>query len=95
MEAAMAYAHMRANRYDDAIVWAEKSLRHQPNNVDALAALATACELIGETDRAQTAMKRLLQLAPNRKISNFFAPHVSPERRALVGDALRRAGMPE
>jgi adenylate cyclase len=95
MEAAMAYAHMRANRYHDAIVWAEKSLRHQPNNVDALAALATACELIGETDRAQTAMKRLLQLAPNRKISNFFAPHVSPERRALVGDALRRAGMPE
>jgi TolB-like protein/class 3 adenylate cyclase len=95
MEAATAFAHLRAGRYAEATVWAEKALRDQPNNTDALAALSIANSLTGDLDKAQAAMKRLLQLAPGRRISNFFAPHTPAERRALIGDALRKAGMPE
>ncbi|MBV8697266.1 MAG: tetratricopeptide repeat protein [Bradyrhizobium sp.] len=95
MESATAHAHLRAGRYPEAIAWAEKSLRDQPNNVDALAALSIANALAGEIDNAKAAMKRLLGIAPGRRVSNYFQPYVSPERRALIGNALRMAGMPE
>jgi hypothetical protein len=39
-------------------------------------------------------MKRLLEIAPGRRIStaNELTP---PERKARIADALRKAGMPE
>jgi hypothetical protein len=76
-------------------VWAEKALRDQPNNVDALATLSIANSLAGDLDKAQAAMKRLLEIAPGRRISNCFRPFVTPERRALITNALRKAGMPD
>lgn len=95
MEAATAFAHLRADRYPETIMWAERALRDQPNNTDALAALSIANSLAGDLDQAQAAMKRLLQLAPGRRVSNYFATYVPAERRALIADALRKAGMPE
>jgi tetratricopeptide (TPR) repeat protein len=95
MEAATAHAHLCAGRYHDAVVWAEKALRDQPNNIEALSALAIAKVLTGDIDKAQATMKRLLEITPNRRISNYFLAHVSPERRVLIGDILRKAGMPE
>jgi TolB-like protein/Tfp pilus assembly protein PilF len=95
MEAATAHAHLRAGRYLEATTWAEKAFRDQPNNLEALTAIAIANVLGGDIDKAQAAMKQLLRIAPNRRISNYFLPYVPDERRALVGDALRKAGMPE
>jgi adenylate cyclase len=95
MEAATASAHLSAHRYDEALVWAARSLRSQPNHNYALALLAMAHVLAGDLDKGRTAMTRLLQAAPNARISNFFAPYVPADRRAFFGDALRRAGMPE
>jgi adenylate cyclase len=95
MQAATAYAHLRARRYGEATVWAEKALRGQPNNIDALVALSIASSLAGDLDKAQAAMKRLLEIAPGRRISNSFPPFVPPERRTRVADALRKAGMPD
>jgi tetratricopeptide (TPR) repeat protein len=95
MEAATAHAHLRAGRYQEAMTWAENALRDQPNNGEALSAIAIANVLAGDIDKGQAAMKRLLQIAPNRRISNYFLPHVPPERRVLIGDILRKAGMPE
>jgi hypothetical protein len=60
-----------------------------------LSALAIAKVLTGDIDKAQATMKRLLEITPNRRISNYFLAHVSPERRVLIGDILRKAGMPE
>lgn len=95
MEAATAYAHLAAGRYQEAIAWAENALRDQPNQGEALAALAIANVWAGDLDRARDAMRRLLQIRPHRRISNYFLPHDTPEARAFVGDALRKAGMPE
>jgi TolB-like protein/class 3 adenylate cyclase/Tfp pilus assembly protein PilF len=95
MEAATAYAHLAAGRYHEAIVWAERALRDQPNQGDALAALAIASARAGNLDSARTAMKRLLQARPHRRISNFFLPWVTPENRAPVEHILRKLGMPE
>jgi adenylate cyclase len=95
MEAATAYAHIRADRYGEATVWAEKALRGQPNDIDALVALSIANSLAGDLDKAQVVMRRLLEVAPGRRISNYFRPFVTPERRALITNALRKAGMPD
>jgi adenylate cyclase len=95
MEAATAHAHLRAGRYGEATVWAEKALRNLPNSPHALAALSIANSLAGDLDKAQAAMKRLLEVTPGRRISNFFRPFARPEHRALFTNALRKAGMPD
>jgi TolB-like protein/class 3 adenylate cyclase/Tfp pilus assembly protein PilF len=95
METATASAHLRADRYDEASHWAEKALRDQPNSADAAQVLAVSCALGGDLERAQRAMQRLLQISPGRRISNRTFRSISPERRALVESALRKAGMPE
>jgi adenylate cyclase len=95
METAMAAAHLRADRYDQASLWAEKALRDQPNSADAAQLLATSCALGGDMERARSAMQRLLQIAPGRRISNRSFGRTPPERQALIESALRKAGMPE
>jgi TolB-like protein/Tfp pilus assembly protein PilF len=94
METATAFAHLRADRYDQASLWAEKALRDQPNSADAAQALATSSALAGDLEKAKRAMKRLLEIAPGRRISTSLEL-TSPERKALIADALRKAGMPE
>jgi adenylate cyclase len=95
MEAATAHAHLSAGRYHEAMLWAEKALRDQPNQAEALAALSIASMRAGDIEKAQAAMKRLLQITPGRRISNYFLPNASPDRRALVAEVLRKAGMPQ
>jgi TolB-like protein/class 3 adenylate cyclase len=95
METATAAAHLRADRYDEASHWAEKALRDQPNSADAAQVLAISCVLGGELEKARSAMQRLLQISPGRRISNRPFGRIPPERQALIESALRKAGMPE
>ena len=95
MEAATAHAHLVAGRYNETVMWAERSLRRQPNSLEALIALAVGSGAAGDFDKANAAMKRLLQLAPDRRISNTFLPSTTPEWRAPTEAILRRLGMPE
>ena len=95
MEAATAHAHLAAGRHQETVLWAESSLRHQPNNLEALGALSIASAGAGDFDKAKVAMKRLLELAPHRRISNSFTPSTTPEGRAPIEEILRKLGMPE
>jgi adenylate cyclase len=69
MESTTAFAHLRADRYNDASLWAEKALRNQPNSSDALRALAISSALAGDLEKAQRVIQRLLQIAPGARIS--------------------------
>jgi adenylate cyclase len=95
MEAHTAQAHLAAGRYHETVTWAERSLRHQPDNLEALGALSIASARAGDFDKAKAAMKRFLQLAPHRRISNSFMPYITPEQRAPTEEILRKLGMPE
>ena len=95
MQTGTAFAHLRAGRYGDALVWAEKAMRSQPNSADAAQALAMAKAAAGDLEAARNAMERVLQLDPGRRISSAVARPLSPERRAWITDLLRKAGMPE
>ena len=90
-ETGIAFAHIRAHRYDEALLWAEKALRDQPNSADAAMALAVGSALVGDLEKAKGAMKRVLEIAPGRRVSTV----VGPGRHGRFTDALRKAGMPE
>jgi TolB-like protein/class 3 adenylate cyclase/tetratricopeptide (TPR) repeat protein len=96
METGTASAHLRAGRYDEASLWAEKALRDQPNSGDAAQMLAMSSAAAGDLEKARSAMQHLLQIAPGRRISTATdLPFLLPERRAWMADMLRKAGMPE
>jgi adenylate cyclase len=95
MEHTMAFAHLRADRCDEASLWAERALRRQPNSPDALRALAISSALGGDLEKARRVMQRLLLATPSARISISTPLFLSPERRARFADALRKAGMPE
>jgi TolB-like protein/Tfp pilus assembly protein PilF len=94
---AYAHAHFFAGRYGDASLWAEKVLRDHPDYQLALRALAAANALIGQREKAQHAVKRLLKLDPAFRISNLEDryPLRRPEDLAKFADGLRKAGLPE
>ena len=69
----MAHAHFHAERYDEAIAWAEKALRERPGNAAAARITAAANALAGRMGQAQIAMRRVRELAPALRVSNLRA----------------------
>ena len=95
-ETGTAFAHIRAGRYEEASLWAERASRGQPRSADAAQAVALSSALVGNMEKAKDAIRRLLEVAPNRRISTaIVSRNLSPERHARLTDLLRRAGMPE
>jgi TolB-like protein len=92
-----ALAYLFSGQYDQAVLWAEKSLQRQPNYTAPLRVLAASNALRGRLDEAQNAVRRLLQLDPERRISNLgdVLPPFLPKDRAKMVEALRKAGLPE
>jgi adenylate cyclase len=95
-ETGTAFAHLRAGRYEQASLWADKALRDQPRSADAAQAVALSSAFVGDLEKAREAMKRLREIAPNRRISTaLISKNLSPKAKARVVDILREAGMPE
>jgi tetratricopeptide (TPR) repeat protein len=98
MQAAMAYAHFYAGRYDEACSWLETALRERPDFVPAVRMIAASNALAGRAEKAKKACARLQQLDPALRISNFrdgLAPYRRPEDLAKMEEGLRKAGLPE
>ena len=100
MQAGTANAHFYAGRLDEALAWAKKALREQPDNPVnpvALRIAAASCELAGRDEDAKRLIARLLEIDPALRISNLqnrLGPY-RPEHLAKYTDALRKAGLPE
>ena len=60
-ETGTAFAHLRARRYEEASLWAEKALRDQPRSADAAQAVALSSALVGDLEKAKEAIRRLLE----------------------------------
>jgi len=86
----LALAHFLAGRYDEAIKWAEVSLRERPNFIAAMRELAAANALAGRLAEAQKAMARLRQIDSAVRVSTR-----RPEDLKRLQEGLRMAGLPE
>ena len=87
----MAHAHFHAERYEEAIAWAEKAFREHPGSAAAARIMAAACALAGKADQAQTAMRRVRKLAPALRVATL-GPY-TPDGYARYEKALRLAGL--
>jgi TolB-like protein len=97
MQAAMAYAHFLASRYDMASSYAEKSMRDNPKFLLAICMSAASNALAGQLEPAQKAMARALECDPDLHASNLrdLAPFRRAEDFATFAKGLRKAGLPE
>jgi len=97
MQAATAYAHFLAGRYDMASSCAEKAMRDNPTFLLAIGISAASDALAGRLEPAQTGMAWALKCSPNLRASNLrdLAPFRRAEDLAMFAKGLRKAGLPE
>jgi tetratricopeptide (TPR) repeat protein len=92
-----AMAYLYAGQYELAADLGAKSLADKPDFTAAIRIYAAACALCGRLDAAQAAVARLRQADPTLRLSTLArvnAP-VRGERRNIVTEGLRIAGLPE
>jgi len=98
LAAGRAMAHLAARQYEEAIEWADRSVREMSRNALALRIKVVACAQIERIVEARSALSRLLQLQPELTVSAFrdyVANNFAPELPAVYVDGLRKAGLPE
>jgi tetratricopeptide (TPR) repeat protein len=97
MKTATAFGHFISGRYDQALSWAETSVREQPNFFVGTCVAAASAALAGRLPEAEKAMAQLRRLNPALCASNLR--DLVPIRRQEDFDrwvgGLRRAGLPE
>jgi tetratricopeptide (TPR) repeat protein len=95
MHAATALGHFLANRYTEALHWAEAAVRERPNFVNGLGLIAACRALTGDLTRAEFALSRLRGVDPSFQLSSL-ADH-NPFRRSEDlhhwTEGLRKAGL--
>jgi adenylate cyclase len=97
-EMAAALAHTCADRYGEAVSWAEKALKDQPHLNGALRMAAVGHAFAGQKAEAQRMMARLRQADPGLRVSNLddvMPPFRRQEDRLRIVEGLRKAGLPE
>jgi TolB-like protein/DNA-binding SARP family transcriptional activator len=91
-------AHFCAGQYDDAVAWAGKSLRYQPNYPSAMRVVAAGHALGGRLAHASEMIARLCEFDPALRLSNLadvLPPFRRLDDRNRYVEALRKAGLPE
>jgi TolB-like protein/Tfp pilus assembly protein PilF len=94
---AIAFAHVFAGRYEEAVRYAEQAVSEQPNLHRALRAAAMSNALAGRLEQARKAMARLHEIDPELRVSNLkdLTPLRRSEDIAKYEEGLRKAGLPE
>jgi TolB-like protein len=94
---ALSIAHFTAGQYEEAMSWAQASVREQPNFQASLRLFAASCAMAGRVEAAQKAAARVRELNPAFRISQvkYVTPFHRPEDLAKYEEALRKAGLPD
>jgi hypothetical protein len=94
-----AVAHLIALRFDDAIDWADRTLRGQPRYSAMHRVKAVAHAHLGHIDHARECIAAMLALAPDYTISGWMKTYganvYSADTLAVYVGGLRKAGAPE
>jgi len=97
MHSAMASAHLSAGRYAEALYWAEKAMRANPDYLLGACVVAASRGLAGQIEDARKAVAVLLRLDSELRISNLkgVISYLREHDFAKWVDGLRKAGLPE
>lgn len=93
----LAYAHFAAGRFDDAAIAAGRASQSNPKFTMPHVLHAAALARADRDEEAMAAVDRLRELEPQLTVGTAIrsARYVDPAKNAELGDALRRAGLPE
>jgi len=94
---ALAFAYLVAGRYEDALEWADRSLRELPRYSPSVRVAVASCARLGRIERARYWLERLRELQPGLTIAGYkaFAVYYPSAVVAAFVEGFRRAGMPE
>jgi TolB-like protein len=94
----LAFGHTIAGEYEEALLWAERSLQEMPRFRAAINLKVILYVLLGRMDEARQWLGRLQETVYGLTIARyreFLGSILAPEIMALYVDALRKAGLPE
>ena len=94
----IAFAHLCARRFEQAIEWADRALHDQPRVATAIRVKVAALAHLGRLGDARTELGRVLAIDPGQTIARyraFLGPSTVPEVLDLIVAGLRLAGLPE
>jgi adenylate cyclase len=95
--AGLASANLGAGRYEEALEWANRSLRELPRYIPSVRNKVVICAHLGRIEEARHLLARLLALQPDLTIAKInqygAAVRWPPDRLALYVDGLRKAGL--
>ncbi len=86
-----------AGRYDEAVTWAEKSVRERPGVPGPLRLLTTGLAHLDRSDAAREVFKRVLEITPHVSATGIRGAFHFGRQEALERyiDGMRKAGLPE
>src|SRR5271169_3380456 len=93
----LAYAHFAAGRFAETVAAASLATQSNPRFSVPQILHAAALGCLDRREDAKTVVERLLELQPGITVTSAIlsARYVQPENIAALGNALRRAGLPE
>jgi adenylate cyclase len=92
----VAYGHLCAGRYDDAVDWFQRADQLAPGVPPNLLGLIASQQLAGDKEGARGALSRLLEQKPALNLRDVHPlPYREQGRWIDFVDTLRRAGVPE
>ncbi|MBW1688983.1 MAG: tetratricopeptide repeat protein, partial [Deltaproteobacteria bacterium] len=91
------WAHFSAERYEQAVDWARRTVAHDPAYDLAYRTLAASYAQLGRLEEAQGALEEELRLDPGLSLRKVRQqnPTTEPDFLARWLDGLRKAGLPE
>jgi adenylate cyclase len=92
----VAYGHLNAGRYDEAVDWFQRADQAAPGAPPNLLGLIVSQQLAGDMEGAREAVSGLLERSPALKISDLYPlPYREHARWIEFAETLRRAGVAE
>jgi adenylate cyclase len=83
--------------YNEALIWAKKSVKRAPNNFFARINLCSVYSLLGQMEEARLEADEVMKLNAKFSLKKYekIIPYKNPEVKKQYIDALRNAGLPE
>jgi TolB-like protein len=93
----LAYAHFAAGRFEEAAAAAGHASQSNPKFTMPYVLHAGALANLGRGEEARAVVHRLREIEPDLTVTTAIrsARYANPHKNAELGDALRRAGLPE
>jgi tetratricopeptide (TPR) repeat protein len=93
----LAYAHFAAGRFEETVAAASLATQSHPRFTVPLVLHTAALGCLDRSEDAKTVVQRLLELQPGLTVTTAIlsARYVDPKNIVALGNALRRAGLPE